>query len=86
MMPILDGSELVKKMRDETKNQFIPIILLSARAGEEQKAEGVNLCADDYLTKPFSGELSNYTVVDHQKTDLKSRNERDFCIFRCKFL
>jgi PAS domain S-box-containing protein len=54
MMPEMDGFELVKKLRSDAKTKRIPIIFLSARAGEEAKIEGLEKGADDYLVKPFS--------------------------------
>jgi signal transduction histidine kinase len=54
MMPILDGFELLKALRAEEQTRAIPIILLSARAGEESRVEGMQAGADDYLIKPFS--------------------------------
>jgi PAS domain S-box-containing protein len=54
MMPGMDGFELLQSLRSDPTTQDIPIILLSARAGEEARIEGVAAGADDYLTKPFS--------------------------------
>jgi signal transduction histidine kinase len=54
MMPILDGFELLKSLRAEEETRTIPVILLSARAGEESRVEGIQAGADDYLIKPFS--------------------------------
>jgi signal transduction histidine kinase len=54
MMPRLDGFELVRTLRREPTTAAIPIMLLSARAGEESIAEGLRSGADDYLVKPFS--------------------------------
>ena len=54
MMPGLDGFELLQALRKEPKTAAIPVILLSARAGEESRVEGMEAGADDYLTKPFS--------------------------------
>lgn len=54
MMPEMDGFTLLKHLRADTKTKRIPIILLSARAGEEAKIEGLEKGADDYLIKPFS--------------------------------
>ncbi|HXE84399.1 MAG TPA: ATP-binding protein [Gemmatimonadales bacterium] len=54
MMPRLDGFELVRAMRADSSTATIPVILLSARAGEEAKVEGLDFGADDYLIKPFS--------------------------------
>jgi signal transduction histidine kinase len=54
MMPRLDGFELLKRLRADSKTESIPLILLSARAGEEAAIEGLDAGADDYLAKPFS--------------------------------
>jgi DNA-binding response OmpR family regulator len=54
MMPRLDGFGLVAKLRQEQSLKDTPVILLSARAGEEAKIEGLRAGADDYLVKPFS--------------------------------
>ncbi|MGB3312098.1 MAG: PAS domain S-box protein [Nodosilinea sp.] len=54
MMPELDGFELLRQLRAEAQTKTLPIILLSARAGEESRMEGLAAGADDYLTKPFS--------------------------------
>ena len=54
MMPILDGFGLLKALRGNEQTRTIPVILLSARAGEESRVEGIEAGADDYLVKPFS--------------------------------
>ena len=54
MMPRLDGFGLLQALRDDPGTREIPIILLSARAGEEASVEGLQHGADDYLVKPFS--------------------------------
>jgi signal transduction histidine kinase len=54
MMPEVDGFQLLKTLRADPITQSIPIILLSARAGEEATVEGLEAGADDYLIKPFS--------------------------------
>lgn len=54
MMPKMDGFELLNAIRNEPSLQSIPVILLSARAGEEARVEGLQAGADDYLIKPFS--------------------------------
>jgi len=53
MMPGLDGFELLRKLREDNRTNSIPVILLSARAGEESYIEGMNAGADDYIVKPF---------------------------------
>lgn len=54
MMPEMDGFGLVKQLKSNSTTAGIPIILLSARAGEEATVEGLNAGADDYMVKPFS--------------------------------
>ncbi len=54
MMPKLDGFGLLKALRADEKTRTVPVILLSARAGEESRVEGMGAGADDYLIKPFS--------------------------------
>ena len=54
MMPRLDGFSLLKALRNDADLRDVPVIFLSARAGEEAKVEGLEAGADDYLSKPFS--------------------------------
>ena len=54
MMPRLDGFGLLQALRTDPRTRNIPVILLSARAGEESRVEGLEAGADDYLVKPFS--------------------------------
>lgn len=54
MMPKLDGFGLIARLRATDTLRHLPVILLSARAGEEAKVEGLRAGADDYLVKPFS--------------------------------
>ena len=54
MMPNLDGFGLLRSLRSDPQTREVPIILLSARAGEESRIEGLAAGADDYLIKPFS--------------------------------
>ncbi len=54
MMPRLDGFGLLRALRQDSLTSTIPVILLSARAGEESRVEGLEAGADDYLVKPFT--------------------------------
>jgi light-regulated signal transduction histidine kinase (bacteriophytochrome) len=54
MMPRLDGFALVGRLRADPRTATLPIILLSARAGEESAIEGLEAGSDDYLVKPFA--------------------------------
>ena len=54
MMPVMDGMQLLKAVKENVQTQNIPVVLLSARAGEKSKIAGFETGADDYLVKPFS--------------------------------
>jgi signal transduction histidine kinase len=54
MMPKVDGFGLLQAIRSDRKLADVPVIMLSARAGEEARVEGLHAGADDYLIKPFS--------------------------------
>jgi signal transduction histidine kinase len=59
MMPEMDGFQVLAALRENPATQHVPIIMLSARAGEEATVEGLVAGADDYVIKPFaSAELS----------------------------
>lgn len=53
MMPIMDGYEMLTEIRQDSRTAKIPVLLLSARSDKSDIRSGMNLGADDYLTKPF---------------------------------
>jgi signal transduction histidine kinase len=65
MMPGLDGFGLLQTLRADPRTKEVPIILLSARAGEEAIVEGLEAGADDYLIKPFSAQELISRVTAH---------------------
>jgi two-component system phosphate regulon response regulator PhoB len=54
MLPDVAGTVLARKLRADARSKDIPIIMLTARAQEQDKIEGLDAGADDYITKPFS--------------------------------
>jgi len=67
MMPGLDGIGVVNAIRSDDSLKFTPVILLSARAGEEARVEGLQTGADDYLVKPFTARELTARVSTHVK-------------------
>jgi len=67
MMPGLDGFGILRALRNDPKTQAKPVILLSARAGEESRVEGLQAGADDYLVKPFASRELLARVSAHLK-------------------
>ncbi|HEY0742542.1 MAG TPA: ATP-binding protein [Chryseosolibacter sp.] len=74
MLPELDGNELLNRIKLDSKYQYIPVLLLSARSSESDKIEGLHAGADDYLVKPFSSKELR-TVVDSRIRIAKRQKE-----------
>jgi signal transduction histidine kinase/DNA-binding response OmpR family regulator/ligand-binding sensor domain-containing protein len=74
MMPEMDGISFCRKIRDDIKTCHIPFIFLTAKAGLNNKLEGLASGADDYLTKPFSKEelLGRVKNILDQREKLKN--------------
>jgi PAS domain S-box-containing protein len=67
MMPELDGFGVLRAVRSDPELSGTPVILLSARAGEESRVEGLDAGADDYLVKPFTARELLARVAAHIK-------------------
>jgi signal transduction histidine kinase len=76
MMPSLDGFALLRELRNDTDLSAVPVVLLSARAGEEARVEGWGAGADDYLVKPFSARELLARIEAHLKL-VKVRREAE---------
>jgi signal transduction histidine kinase len=74
MMPRLDGFGLLKALRDAPETRGIPVLMLSARAGEEARIGGLQAGADDYIVKPFSAREFVARIAAHlQLSRLRER-------------
>lgn len=79
MMPVMDGFQLLEAIRENERTRTIPVVLLSARAGEESRVEGMHAGADDYLIKPFSArELLARISARLEITRLQGEGERRY--------
>ena len=70
MMPIMDGLELTQQLKNDPNYQHLPIILLTAKTQDENRAEALQLGADSYVTKPFKLsdlELRINNIVENRK-------------------
>jgi CheY-like chemotaxis protein len=67
MMPEMDGFQLLAALRKHHRTRTVPVVLLSARAGEESRVEGMDAGADDYLIKPFTARELLARVEAHVK-------------------
>ncbi|HJQ97687.1 MAG TPA: response regulator, partial [Candidatus Polarisedimenticolaceae bacterium] len=53
-LPGMDGFEVCRRLRKAPETAAVPVIMLTARIGEDDRVRGLDLGADDYITKPFS--------------------------------
>lgn len=71
MMPKMNGLELCTAIKSDINISHIPIILLTAKASEEYQLEGLNMGADDYITKPFNMEVLKLRISKFIESSLK---------------
>jgi signal transduction histidine kinase len=77
MMPTLDGFGLLEKLHAHAVTRTIPVVLLSARAGEESRVEGLGAGADDYLVKPFTARELLARVAAHLSMRRRRKEAED---------
>src|SRR5665648_939977 len=81
MMPGMDGIELCKKVKNDKITCHIPFVLLTAKTSEQQKLEGLETGADDYIVKPFNFEILKTKIRNLIQLNLNIRE-----VFRTKML
>lgn len=77
MMPEMNGIDLCRKIKTDERVSHIPVILLTARSNEEQKLEGFESGADEYVTKPF-----NFEILESRIKNLILQREKSHKTFR----
>jgi PAS domain S-box-containing protein len=87
MMPELDGFGLLRELRSDPNTRPIPFVLLSARAGEDARVEGLQAGADDYLIKPFAARellarIATQVALGRARHAMRNAQERLRAIFQ----
>jgi signal transduction histidine kinase/DNA-binding response OmpR family regulator len=62
MMPSVDGHEMTRRLKQNPETEAIPVIMVTARAGTDDEVEGLQIGADDYVTKPFDADVLQQRV------------------------
>ena len=76
MMPEMDGNELCRLVKTNIQKSHIPLILLTARSAKEQKLEGLESGADDYITKPFDFDILSMRIK--KLLQLRQKRQENF--------
>ncbi len=86
MMPSLDGFGLLQELGKSDVTSHIPVIMLSARSGEESRVEGLHAGATDYLVKPFAARellarVRTHLQLAHLRNELRAQREHLYALF-----
>jgi putative two-component system response regulator len=78
-MPIMDGHEVIKKLKEENETKDIPVIFLTSHTDPGNELDGLSMGAIDYVTKPFSPlllvqRIENHLLINSQKKELAQYN------------
>ena len=76
MMPVMDGHELTRRIKNDPNMSHLPIILLTAKTQEEDRQEALTIGADDYVTKPFK--MSDLELRINNIIENRKRLQREF--------
>ena len=82
MMPVMDGLSFCRQIKNDVHTSHIPVLMLSAKHGEESELEGLKCGADDYILKPFNEDILKFKLKNilFHRAKLKSRFARQITI------
>ena len=82
MMPKMDGYRVAERLKQDEKTSHIPLILLTAKAGQSDKMQGLKAHADEYLTKPFHPEELRIRIQNliESRKQLRERYKREYML------
>lgn len=75
MIPIMNGFEMCEKLKTDERTSHIPVILVTARSGAENELEGLQIGADDYISKPYALELLQLKIKNILQTQQRLKSQ-----------
>jgi class 3 adenylate cyclase len=78
-MPRMDGYEVCKRLKDDPRTQFLPVVMVTALEGDEDKIKAIEAGADDFVTKPYNSymlltRVKSLLRIKHLNDELEERN------------